>query len=495
MDFDSTNSLHKLLTLLVIFTPSLTIFGHVRRQRLTANLASPSTHRSVFGMLFMKLNAIALAGTLFVALPAHADLEFFGLTTVRWGFSGASIGVQGMTIEDFEDTALAPGLRIRWSAPAGEVGPTDTLPNTFDPTIDDPFGNAFASGQWTGSRVLVNTRTNRPFPYNASENWDDVELLFDPPVASVGFSVQQMNVSNSVVVNGVVRGNFASLTGLPVGSDRQGYVIINATNGETISSIRIDSLFGDGFVIDHLAFSTVPAPKLTITSVSPSQWGVSNGSLGFASATVEDFEDPMLQADLQVEWETPLGSTPPTSILPTLFAPVTDDPFGNAFDMSVWDGSRVVINTRDNQSHPYAEIGNWGDIAFHFSSPFTHIGVAMGDLSLPAFVVANGRLTSTLASVPLGSRQGFVRFASPTGLSSIRVLNGRFAFNDGIGFDHLCYMNCNVDLNADTVVNSQDFFDFLSSFFALEPAADFNRDSFINSQDFFDFLTSFFIGC
>ena len=54
---------------------------------------------------------------------------------------------------------------------------------------------------------------------------------------------------------------------------------------------------------------------------------------------------------------------------------------------------------------------------------------------------------------------------------------------------------CAADFNADGVVNSQDFFDFLAAFFAGEPAADFNADALINSQDFFDFLGTFFAGC
>jgi hypothetical protein len=49
-----------------------------------------------------------------------------------------------------------------------------------------------------------------------------------------------------------------------------------------------------------------------------------------------------------------------------------------------------------------------------------------------------------------------------------------------------------ADFNADGVVNSQDFFDFLSAFFGGN--ADFNGDGVTNSQDFFDFLTVFFAG-
>jgi hypothetical protein len=52
---------------------------------------------------------------------------------------------------------------------------------------------------------------------------------------------------------------------------------------------------------------------------------------------------------------------------------------------------------------------------------------------------------------------------------------------------------CAADWNHDHVVNSQDFFDFLASFFA--GASDFNCSGTTNSQDFFDFLGAFFAGC
>jgi hypothetical protein len=93
-----------------------------------------------------------------------------------------------------------------------------------------------------------------------------------------------------------------------------------------------------------------------------------------------------------------------------------------------------------------------------------------------------------------------LRFTAPAG-AGVRPLIAFAPVSSGsssyIGCDmvSLTEHTCRADFNADGVVNSQDFFDFLLAFFAQAPSADFNSDAAVNSQDFFDFLVAFFAGC
>lgn len=56
-------------------------------------------------------------------------------------------------------------------------------------------------------------------------------------------------------------------------------------------------------------------------------------------------------------------------------------------------------------------------------------------------------------------------------------------------------LRCPADVNADFMISSQDYFDFITMFFTADPGADFNTSGSVDSQDFFDFISVFLTGC
>jgi hypothetical protein len=77
----------------------------------------------------------------------------------------------------------------------------------------------------------------------------------------------------------------------------------------------------------------------------------------------------------------------------------------------------------------------------------------------------------------------------------VTVLSGGHTGGGASGETWELSARCPADFNGDRSVTSQDFFDFLAAFFALEPAADFNHSGAVTYLDFFDFLTAFFRPC
>lgn len=456
--------------------------------------------------------ALAPLATAALCAPhSSAAVSVFGVTPLRWSLTGGAIGVGNATVESFEDVNLAPGLQVLWESPAGTVGPTSTLPNTFDPSTNDAFGTAFVGGNYDGTRCLVNTRTNRPFTYSDSPSYGDVTFLFNPPVHVAGFSIHQNESDLGLIVNGVDKGKLSTLTGLSPNGGKYGYILVKADGADTISSIKIKNGVvpsGDGFTFDHVAFAAEPAPTLEFRGIQPGIWGIDNTSLGVANAVFETFEDATLVPGLSVSWEAPAGNFAPSNILPHLFNPNTDDAFGTAFIGGVWEGTRCLISGRGNQSFNYSAGTNWGDIVFHFATPQQRVGVSVQQMEGQTRIIVNDRDIgdfSALSGLSQNSnRQGFFRVKALDGssISSIRFANNRAGiFGDGIAFDHLTLGGrCLQDLNNDELVDDADFVIFVNQYNILDCAdpsmplgcaADLNQDGLVDDSDFVRFVEGY----
>lgn len=423
--------------------------------------------------------AAGVAGVLLLAAsPALAGFRYAAFLATRWGFTGERIGIADCTIESFEDVGLEPGLQVRVTTNNGSYGPTATLPGLFDQSTD-PNGTAFNNSAWSGTKGLVNTATNASRPYGNVNNWGTVEFIFNPPVKIVGFSLQQANSALSLSINGVARGSLNALTGLPTSDSRNGYAIITATDNDSISSLVVsNNNNGDGYVFDHLAFSTTPSPNVTGLLNPPSQWGASDAALGIPHAVIEDFEDASLITNLQVEWDSPAGHVGPTSTLPNLFL-TTVDPFGTAFLDSNWDGTHAIIDVSTNQPAPYSAVDNWGDLILRFATPIPSLGFSMDDMDREnTRVIVNGREVGTvqgLTGAPLVGRQGYLRFFMPLGesFSSLRLANARESFNDGLAIDHVSLGGCIADYDGSGgTPDSSDIDAFFQDWLAGDPASD-----------------------
>lgn len=217
---------------------------------------------------FCRCCTLAALAVLFSA-PRISQAQTVAVTGfATWGASDATLGISGFTIATFETTSLPSGLLIGWNTTAGNVTPASTIPNTFNPSTQDPNGTAFVNGQWDGSNALVNTRTNQSFDYSATSNWGNIVISFSTPVTSVGFSLQQNDMDVGLLINGTSVGTLQGLTGIAPNGNRYSYIRIDGTGGTTISSVELVNgrvptfTFNDGFIIDHLAFSAIPEPAL-----------------------------------------------------------------------------------------------------------------------------------------------------------------------------------------------------------------------------------------
>jgi len=444
----------------------------------------------------------AIAAMAFASADALAAYRFVGITNTRWGINSETLGIpMSSHIESFEDVNLEPGLQISWQSGGGDTAPTSVLPRLYDCSVGDAAGSAFVNGQWDGTHALVSGRGNASYGYGTGyTNWGKVTLHFNPPVHAVGFSLQQADIDVRLIINGVDRGSVGG-TGLPTNGGRSGYVLVQATGTDTISTLQLSNQnTGDGWVIDRLAYTTEPIPEV-LASGFATGGKLTDDQLGLSGAVIEDFEDVNLVPGLKVLMESPLGTWGPAPTLPAVFVAATGDPFGTAFVQGAWDGTHCLLSTRDNASHGYFDLGNWGDIALVLDTPAYVVGFSVTNLESPSRLIVNGHDVGSfesLTGLPFAAgRNGFARIGTtgPATIKSLRWANTRRASgNDGIAIDHVAIINCAVDYNNDGFITFEDFDAYVVAFEAGQLRADLNNDGFLTFEDFDGFIAIFEAG-
>lgn len=230
------------------------------------------------------LPCLLLAVALLAGRPAPA-LAAFSFTGYAYGSEGPAVA--GMTVEDFEDVNLIPGLTIRISG--GITTPamwTGTMPRVWNPataTSCCTLGGPFPANTWDGSYALCNggfgTGSTGVSPHTGNY-WDfsfadSVCFLLAQPATEFGVGLSNFQslggptpiTNHELIVNGVSRGLLETLLpGYAPGVNvRFRYLKIAATGADVIQSVCIQSVTNlDGLVFDKLAVSagaTVPATR------------------------------------------------------------------------------------------------------------------------------------------------------------------------------------------------------------------------------------------
>lgn len=391
-------------------------------------------------------------GILFLAATglAHGAFTYSGTPSTQWAIDDVTLGFTCPVIESFEAAQLVPGLSVSWIAGAGTIGPVTTLPKIFQPQVED---NLFSPGVWDGNYNLISGYGNLSQPYNDATKWGNVEFAIAGGTTQIGFSLQQMNLNNQLVVNGVNVGGISTITGgaINTSGQRNGFLKITATGGDKINTVRIVNLSGDGFTIDHLIFNGSPSANANLKN--PAFWGVNAANLNMQFAEHEDFEDVNLEPGLSVKLESTNGNYGPSNTLPGLFDPFADA-FGTAFRNGQWTGKHGLVNTRTNNTFTYSQKDNWGDITLLFASGATKVGFSLQQLDMYPTIYVNDQKLGTLPWVPcgniasltlLGARNGYLTLETlGAPITSVRIANGRLTFNDGFMIDYLSYLPAGI---------------------------------------------------
>ncbi len=180
------------------------------------------------------------------------------------GVMDSTLGIDGFTLEDFEDATLIPGLAIEFLK-GGVAGFNETL---------SQLSNVLASPTvWDGSHVLLNHPTNGFLGLGSASFSTRITFQFSTPALSVGVGLVgfQSLVSNApltdhrLIINGLPLPDTLETLAAPnfVGHSRfrNAYLRIDASEGMNITSIGFENIsFAELLEFDHLAVQYVCEP-------------------------------------------------------------------------------------------------------------------------------------------------------------------------------------------------------------------------------------------
>jgi hypothetical protein len=162
-------------------------------------------------------------------------------------------------VEDFENDVFIPGFALTYRRP--------------NASTEHQFITSTSMVQiWDGDRALFIVGGDR-----VADNGGAI-FTFDQGLNSFGIGLANLQLSGWYVeVNGQrLVDELLSISGISASSERNGYLFINAEQGEVIDNVVIDrDELGDRVNFDHLALqvsSTIPIP--------PAIWLFGSGLLG-----------------------------------------------------------------------------------------------------------------------------------------------------------------------------------------------------------------------
>lgn len=434
------------------------------------------------------VSVMCLGACVVSAAQAQCPVDFDPLSTPRVGTSPYSIVVMDLNGDGRKDIASANfnsrSVVIRLAA----APPFPPGSDMFQPAVSyDVVGNpvSITSGDFnhdgrpdlavalltlTRVSVLIANASggfNTPASYNVGLNPQSIATGDFNNDGNLDLVTANTGVNSASLLLGNANGTFGTASSIPMGTQPV-FVLAHDFNGDSALDIATAN-FESGNISVRLGNNNGTFQAASTYAVG----------LGPASIVAGDFDGDGV-ADLAVANNGGLIATEGLSLLRGL----PNGQFGaNEFYRAGASGP-ASVTTGDFNSDGSLDlvVANYGG---QVVSILRGNGTSANTFQLPQLLSAGVQPRFVVATDLDGDSRPDLAVAN-RGSDDVSIL---------LNVTPECPPLCAGDFNADGAVNSQDYFDFITAFFALNGAADFNHDTFINSQDYFDFLGAFFGGC